>query len=168
MNKVIIDTNVILVANDKHQDVVDDCKDKCVIFLGAVQRNKVTLLLDKAGEIMQEYRKNLQSENRPYDIGARFWIYIAQNQGRPEIVNFVELDKDSQGNFMDFPNIGKLKKFDASDRKFAALARKTCTPVTNATDSDWVNFYSELKSNGILVNFLCGCDTSAWFLKSEK
>jgi hypothetical protein len=95
--------------------------------------------------------------------GAQFLIHVLQNLGDSRRVRWVNLLKSADDEFVDFPNIVTLAKFDRSDRKFAALAKKSGVAVTNATDSDWVDFQEPLSQNGITVNFLCGCVKGAWF-----
>jgi hypothetical protein len=102
---------------------------------------------------------------RPYELGAQFLIHVLQQRHNPARVKQVRLDKMDTGAFANFPNTADLAAFDRSDRKFAALSRKTNVPVTNATDSDWFNHLAPLNANGIKVNFICGCDKSKWFTK---
>jgi hypothetical protein len=110
MGDVIIDTNVMVVANRQNENVAITCVDACVKFL-IHARDSCTLLLDGGDEIRAEYTKALQ-------------------MGRPA---------------------------------FAALARKTGTPVSNAIDSDWAEYRDTLDAHGISVNFVCGWDALRWF-----
>lgn len=161
MTDVIVDTNVVVVANRQNQDVCEDCIDACVKFLIAAQANCI-VLLDDGDEIRKEYAEALH-ERRPYEIGAQFLLYVYQNQFNEAHVRRIDLARHANGEFVDFPSNQQLVNFDPSDRKFAALARNQNTPVTNATDSDWANFLTPLNANGIQVNFLCGSDPDAWF-----
>lgn len=160
MSDVIIDTNVMIVANHQNPDVAIDCVEACILFLIKAKADHV-VLLDGGDEIRAEYANALRTR-RPYELGAQFLIHIYQQQRNPERVRIVDLDKTPSGEFVDFPNV-QLSAFDPSDRKFAALARKTGTPVTNAIDSDWANNLATLNANGIAVHFLCGCDKGRWF-----
>ena len=64
--------------------------------------------------------------------------------------------------FVDFPDDPALAEFDLSDRKFAALARRSGAPVANATDGGWLQHRSALEANEISVEFVCGCDPLQW------
>lgn len=59
--------------------------------------------------------------------------------------------------FEEFPTDPRLASFDASDRKFVAVAIKAGSkpPVLNAVDSDWWNHLSVLREHGVKVEFLC-------------
>jgi hypothetical protein len=96
-------------------------------------------------------------------LGTLFLQHIYQHQFNPARVRRVPLPLAAGGGYADFPDDPALANFDPSDRKFAALARKTKTPVTNAIDSDWADNMDALKANGIAVNFLCGYDKEKWF-----
>jgi len=161
MTDVIIDTNVAVVANRQNPEVCENCIDACIKFLIAAQADCV-VLLDSGDEIRKEYADALH-QRRPFELGTQFLIYVYQNQFNTARVRRIDLAKDAAGAFVAFPNSPDLIGFDDDDRKFAALARNTGTPVTNATDSDWANFRAALLANGIEVNFLCGCDPSRWF-----
>ncbi len=162
MTEVIIDTNVAVIANRQNADVVESCADACIHFLISAQSGRV-ILIDDSDEVRKEYAKALRVE-RPYQLGAQFLLHVLQQQFNPQRVRRVVLAKDDGGEFADFPNDPALAAFDRSDRKFAALAKQTGVAVTNATDSDWADFQIPLNSNGIAVEFLCGCDKQAWFL----
>ena len=161
MSDVIIDTNVAVVANRQNAAVVESCISACIDFLVSA-RSQHVVLLDEGDEIRAEYARALQ-QRRPYELGAQFLVHVLQHQFDPKHVRRVELMKTVGGEFADFPADAGLAAFDRSDRKFAALAKNTNTPVTNATDSDWVDFQGQLNVNGIFVDFLCGCDKLTWF-----
>jgi len=158
--EVIIDTNVIVVANHQNDAVAQTCQDACVLFLTEAKSNHV-VLMDSEDEIRSEYAGALQ-QSRPYQLGAQFLIHLYQNQWNPEKVRIVNLPKDAGGEFEDYPSVPELANFDPSDRKFAALSRQTGVAVTNAVDSDWVDSLEALTTNGVAVEFLCGCDQAAW------
>ncbi|TGQ89976.1 hypothetical protein EN851_20285 [Mesorhizobium sp. M8A.F.Ca.ET.208.01.1.1] len=161
MPEVIIDTNVAVIANRQNSNVITSCVDACVVFLAAARNNHV-ILIDAGDEIRAEYAGALKMR-RPYELGAQFLIYVLQQQHNPDRVKRVQLDKTAGGAFSDFPTAVELATFDQSDRKFAALSAKTKVAVTNATDSDWSDHAAALGANGIVVDFLCGCDKTKWF-----
>ena len=160
MTDAIVDTNVMIVANRQNGDVASNCIDSCVEFLILLKKSG-TIIVDCGDQIRSEYAQAI-SQGRPYQLGAQFLIHFYQNQYNEKHVKRVEIPIDNLGNYVDFPKDKDLESFDLSDRKFAALSRKTGVPVTNAVDSDWVDFYVPLKESGIDVNFLCGCDKAAW------
>jgi len=161
MSEVIVDTNVAVVANRQNPNVSDQCVGACIGFLIEVQNKKI-ILIDTADDIRNEYAAAL-AMRRPYELGAQFLLYVLQNQFNPKHVKRVELEKDQLGEFLDFPSTPELRTFDKSDRKFAALAKKTGSAVTNAVDSDWADHIAALNANGIEVDFICGPHQVGWF-----
>ncbi len=161
MSDIIVDTNVAVVANRQNNGVEQSCADACVLFLTDAHTQHV-VLIDAGDEVRSEYAKAL-SVSRPYQLGALFLLHIYQNQFNPARVRRIDLPKNADGTFADFPSDPSLATFDLSDRKFAALSRNTGTPVTNATDSDWADSLAALTAFGITVDFLCGCDKTKWF-----
>lgn len=160
-NQVVIDTNVIVVANGQNGNATTDCTNACVQFLSRARAESV-VILDSGDEVRREYARQLQM-SRPYKVGAQFLVHVIQQQWNTEYVRVVHLNKLTSGEYVDFPNVAGLQGFDHSDRKFAALAKLTTAPVSNATDSDWANYWEALYAHGISVNFVCGCDRSRWF-----
>lgn len=146
---VIIDTNVLVVANGQNDHVSQDCSDACVEFVAQVCRDK-HVILDADDEVRKEYAGVLKTA-RPYGIGAMLLFQILQQRR----VKLVEIIRSVEGNYVDFPIDPALASFDRSDRKFAALGKKTRVPVTNAADSDWKKFERPLRLHGIHVIQLC-------------
>jgi hypothetical protein len=166
MTEVIVDTNVAVVANGQNNDVVQSCRDACARFIIDIQAGRV-VLIDSADEIRAEYAQAV-SMGRPYQLGAQFLLHVLQNQYNSRHVRRIDLSKRSDGSFEDFPDTPDLAAFDRSDRKFAALARKTGVAVANATDSDWADHSALLNAHGIAVDFLCGQGTGDWFKRKRR
>lgn len=161
MTQVVIDTNVMVVANHQNGLAVKTCVSACIQYL-VHAREKCVVLLDDADQVRAEYAGAL-SQGRPYQVGAQFLMHIYQNQFNEKHVLRVQLETDPEGGYVAFPAADELQDFDPSDRKFAALAVVAGVPVTNAVDSDWALSLAALEANGIKVNFLCGADPSEWF-----
>jgi hypothetical protein len=161
MGEVIIDTNIMVVANRQNDLVTSSCMDACIQFL-IHARASHTVLMDAGDEIRAEYANALKM-GRPAELGAQFLMHIYREQGNPQHVRFVGLSKLPDGSFSDFPTASELAGFDHSDRKFAVLGKTTGIPVSNATDSDWVEHLNALVAHGVAVHFVCGCDRSNWF-----
>jgi len=162
MTDVIVDTNVALVANRQQENVLPDCLIASIGFLREVIDRGYTLIIDDGDAIRSEYSRAIM-DARPYQVGAQFLVHVLRNIGNQARVRLVPLPTDIDGEYVDFPNDLRLQEFDRSDRKFAALSRRTGAHVHNATDSDWVDFKMPLEENGIGVVFLCGCNPKRWF-----
>jgi len=161
MTIAIVETNVAVIANDQNDEVVETCVDSCKQFLIEVYENR-SILLDDAGDVLVEYIKAI-SDGRPHGFGARFLFHVLQNQYDPARCTRLNLQRDTQRMFADFPGDPRLDEFDRTDRKFAVLSLLSNVAVTNATDSDWVNFRVPLQENGIRVDFLCSDNPEGWF-----
>jgi hypothetical protein len=165
VRRVVVDTNVPIVANGRPdpsnggRSPALACRLAAIDFLEETLRTR-RILLDMAGEIQAEYRRHLDPRGQP-GVGDRFYLQILMSA--PAHVERIDLPRGVDGAYHDFPIDPELKEFDQSDRKFAALARRTGAPVANATDSDWVAHRAVLAKHGINVRFLCGCYTDVWF-----
>jgi hypothetical protein len=92
-----------------------------------------------------------------------FFRWLWANQANESVCEIVTVTPNGDRGFDEFPTTESLEKFDASDRKFVAvaLASGSDPDVLNAVDSDWAEHYVELKSAGLKVVFLCPAECSA-------
>lgn len=157
MARYVIDTNVAIVANGD-EDVAIDCQFAAVETLTKVL-NKGVIVIDAAGEIRDEYRRHLNPRGQP-GVGDRFYREVINCH--PDRTVQVDLPKREDGEFEDLPQAIIDAGFDPSDRKFAAAAKKSKSPVCNATDSDWVEKRQVIEASGITIVFLCGCEPGNW------
>ena len=162
--KAVIDTNVLLIANQKHGEVSPGCVETCVKRLREMQRSGV-VVMDDAGRILQEYR-NKTRPNQPKGIGDVFLKWLFQHMGtcRVEQVSLIEIAEDR---FREFPDASLQAEFDASDRKFVAVAyaHHDRPPVWQASDSKWLRWNTGLETIGVQVEFLCPDDAARFYDK---
>lgn len=156
----VVDTNVPIVANGRKTNASIDCRLAAVEFLNALI-TKGRVVLDLGGEIQEEYHRYLNPKGQP-GVGDRFYKMILESA--PSRVQRIELTRNAAtGEFDDFPTDAALARFDKSDRKFVAAARKARVPVANATDRrSWHVYRAALLANGITVEFVCGADPENW------
>jgi len=163
MSRYVVDTNVPIVANGRpapnDRPPSLDCRIAAVEFLQSLLRSG-KVLVDQDGEIQAEYRRHLNPAGQP-GVGDRF--YQAVLHSAPRLIERVELPKDEGDEYADLPQALIAVNFDPSDRKFAALAKRENAPVVNATDSDWLIHIQTIKTCGVEVKFICGCDYTHWF-----
>lgn len=160
----VIDTNVPIVANGRGTNATPDCRLAAIRYLANVLET-ARVVLDLAGEIQEEYHRYLNPHGQP-GVGDRFYLEILNSS--PQRVKRVKLRKHSATDeFVDFPLDAALRRFDRSDRKFAAASKRAKAPVANATDSDWLKFRAPLAADGIVVEFVCGCEPQEWHEKSS-
>jgi hypothetical protein len=166
VSRVVVDTNVPIIANGRPDPSNGGRVPTVACRLAAIDFLEETLatrrvLIDIAGEIQAEYHRHLSPRGQP-GVGDRFYLQVLMSA--PERVERLELPRDATGAYEHFPDDPALRGFDPSDRKFAAMARLTQSPVANATDTDWLYHNRALAANGITVQFVCGCYSPKWFV----
>jgi hypothetical protein len=165
MKRRVVDTNVAVVANGRNTNASFRCRRAAIDALASLLR-RGRIVIDAGGEMTSEYEIYCYPRGQP-GVGDRFFREVLMNY-HGQKVERVALAKRTDGSFVDFPADPALDKFDLSDRKFAAAARKVAVQAMNATDSDWSHHRPTLSSNGIEVEFVCGINQAAWFVPSRS
>lgn len=158
MTAVVIDTNVLLVANGSHQGISLACRAVCIAALHARQKSGV-VAIDDAYRILREYHKKTQP-NQPKGVGDVFLKWLMQNVANELRVHRITITETGPDHFEEFPDPALQAEFDAPDRKFAAVAHahRDKPPIWQAADSKWLNWWPQLRSCGVEVKFLCPAD----------
>ena len=158
--RVVVDTNVAVVANGKSEQASEQCVDSCAEQLDQIMYGGVILVLDDDWRILDEYMRNLHT-NGP-DIGNRFLAWTLQYRTNPERCVSVPITPVDglENEFQEFPDDPALEDFDRDDRKFiaVALAHPEKPPILQATDTQWWDFRDALRKNGVRVEFICEAD----------
>lgn len=165
MAEVVIDTNVLMVASRRHDDVSPECVLACVDRLQQAQMRDV-IVIDDGYRILREYQANLDTK-RGKGVGEAFLKWLLQNQANTSRVHKVALTEHAADEFAEFPNANLAAQFDPSDRKFAAVANAhPAKPATlQAADSKWLRWVEGLRAAGIRVEFLCPNDVRRFFAR---
>lgn len=162
MTVVIVDTNVVCVANKQH-DVSEACLKECIEGLQWIIE-KGTVVLDDDGAILSEYLKNAEPFGRAPRPGDKFIKWVAQQLGSAR-VHRIPVKPAVDGLYSEFPCAELQEHFDPSDRKFPTVAnlhpRKP--EIWQAVDCKWVGWWEALKSAGITVRFLCPDDICEYY-----
>lgn len=155
MSVVVVDTNVVLVANGQHAEASPDCVKRCVLALQTLMRQD-KLALDDRFLILREYQNKTQPKkgNRP---GDAFVKWALNNRSNTKSVETVTLHEHDERGFESFPDAPDLERFDNPDRKFVAVsnAHTDKPPIAQATDCKWLDWAPALAQHGIEVDFLC-------------
>lgn len=158
MNAVVIDTNVLHVANNNAPQAGPQCVLDVVRRLVHVQFSE-RVCLDSTRFILSEYIQQRLSFSGQPGMGDAFFKWLFDNQANHDHCEVVEIHPpDSAGtSFAEFPDDPALAAFDPSDRKFVAVARASASepPVLNAVDSDWWIHRDSLAKHNVRVEFLC-------------
>ncbi len=161
MMKVIVDTNVPLVANGRADQASEDCVETCIDELMKITQGDIKLVLDDQRRIISEYRNKLNPVGFP-GVGDAFLKWAEINWANPQQCDLVSITPvdDSETNFQEFPPDPALADFDEDDRKFiaVALAHAEKPPILQAVDSAWWSFRDVLHQHGVTVDFICEDD----------
>lgn len=164
MPEVVIDTNVLLVASQRHPGVSPECVWACVQRLEEVEKRE-QVVIDDAYRILGEYQNKLDAK-KGKGHGEAFLKWLLQNKANRKRVVVVALTERAPDDFDEFPDAALAAEFDPPDRKFvaAAHARQRRKPtVLQATDSKWLRWHGRLAAHGIRVEFLCKSDICRFF-----
>jgi len=158
--KVVIDTNVPVVANGKSKQASPECIRNCANRLNEVTHSG-KLVLDDKWLILQEYQNNLRSTGQP-GVGDAFLKWVLTNYANPqrcEIVSITQKNSD-QTDFVEFPSNLAIEDFDKDDRKFVAvaLAHPDKPHIEQAVDVQWWQLKDQFHKLGIAIDFLCERD----------
>ena len=164
---VVIDTNVLLVANGG-PSYTRVCTLECAKQLLEIQKSGC-VVLDHGYEILREYAKNQPNVGQP-GIGLEFWKWLLNTKGSSDHCEFVTITQIHPSGYREFPSHDGLLNFDPSDRKFVAVSvvHDDRPPILQATDSKWLQWNSALKDCGVLVKYLCPEEIKVRYEKKIK
>ncbi|GAB4147581.1 MAG: hypothetical protein Fur0021_06610 [Candidatus Promineifilaceae bacterium] len=157
--KVIVDTNVAVVANQRDTTAALLCVATCARRLQVITREHI-LVLDQGWHILNEYKQNLRPEGQP-GVGDAFFKWVLTNWANPAHCERVHItlnpEREDDADFVEFPDDPRLAGFDRSDRKFVAVARSHAEhpPILNAVDTDWRDYFDVLAEHQVTIEFLC-------------
>lgn len=152
----LVDTNVAMVANGKSDQASDALQLKSIAALVQLTQ-RGGLVLDAGGEIFAEYLRNLSLSGQP-GVGDMFLKWVHDNQWtaeRCERRSITTLHGDPRG-YQEFPASNALSEFDASDRKFVAVAcaGNPKRAILEAVDFKWWGWREALEAEGVHVHFI--------------
>lgn len=164
MSAVVIDTNVLLVANLQHDDVSAECVAECVRRLQAVQAGAHRVVLDDGYRILGEYLHKTRV-TPPRGVGDVFLKWLLRQVGQSRQVELVGLTELAPDQFAEFPDAALQARFDAPDRKFPAVANAHPgkPPIWQAADCKWLDWWPELARADVRVEFLCPEDACRFY-----
>jgi hypothetical protein len=158
MSVVVIDTNVVLVANGQHQDVSESCVAACALRLEAVMKSG-KLALDDRFQILSEYQNKTKPKigNRP---GDAFVKWALRNNANPTRVDAIAIEDHKVRGYESFPDDPTLATFDPPDRKFVAVANAhpKKPSILQAADSKWLDWEASLGKHALTIVFVCPDD----------
>ena len=161
MDAVVVDTNVIVVANNASEQAAEECVTCCQEQLNQIQRGSRKLIIDDDDLIITEYRRNVKPKTQSRS-GDLFWLWVVRHQWYQErCIRVIITPSENGTNFEEFPVDPALNDFDTDDRKFIAVAvaykRNTHQKavILQAVDSKWYAFRDALEQNDLKIAFIC-------------
>ena len=163
MDAVIVDTNVIITANDEAEHASPDCVERCQKRIKQILDQRETSLVDDGWRILNEYKRYVNLKTRK-GIGDLFVKTLLQNlMRRPAICTMVRINPldGSETDFEEFPTTEAFSNFDVADRKFIAVAiayergHAKKAIILQALDRKWEPFRNAFEREGLLIDFLC-------------
>lgn len=166
---VVVDTNVILVADGRHDDATTACVLRCQARLRAIQRDGC-VVIDDHHRILGEYGRQYRDRgSRQPGVGQVFYKWLLSNQGRAgccERVVLTNVDGDEHS-FAEYPDHPALEDFDPPDRKFIAVAaaHPERPPIAQALDSKWWGLRDAFREADLTIEFLCAEEIATTYAK---
>ncbi|HEY6632884.1 MAG TPA: hypothetical protein VIZ90_15645 [Rhizobiaceae bacterium] len=148
---IVVDTNVIVVANGRQTHADLACQLACTEALQNA-KEKSLVLVDNQNLIFEEYQRHANHSGEP-GTGDAFFSYLYDNQYSGKVVRQIPITPvtDEKRGFEELPN-NILK---GGDRAILAVAVVGNAPIVNATDSDWAEQAELVEELGIAVTQLC-------------
>lgn len=155
---VVIDTNVLAVAEGMHAGASDGCVLACVRLVRRVlDGHKVGV--DEGDEILGEYVQALRRSAKS-GVGGKLARFLWHRRYDASICHRLPITPLGQpsGSFVEVPTF--LRDFDTDDQKFLAVAAAEgqTPPIFQALDKEWWRRRSDFAENGLDVQFLCVAD----------
>lgn len=164
MRRAVIDTNVLLVANDNHEGVSEQCIIACIETIGEIRRRGV-VVIDDEWKILGEYHHKLNPNKGQPEPGDAFLKWLLQRQANPAHVAQVSVTESAPDWFEEFPDHDLQMKFDPPDRKFIAVAASDGgnPHVFQAADCKWLSWWPQLTEVGVRFRFVCLEDVKRFY-----
>ena len=155
MPAIVVDSNVLLVAEGKHPEANEACRACCIRRLEEI-RETCSVVLDEQHLLLNEYQHRL-SPGADRGPGSAFVDWLLHHQADTRHVQWVSLQVLAENCYAEFPDEALSEVFDPSDRKFVAVANAhpEKPPILQATDCKWLDWWPQLAANGIQVEFVC-------------
>jgi hypothetical protein len=152
---IIVDTNVLCVAEGLHPEASDECAVACLAIANQISAG-LTIAVDDDDLILSEYLGALK-DARTAGTGAKLAAYLFQRRFHTGVCRRVQITPTDvpEASFEEVPEA--LRDFDSDDHKFIAVAAAEGNrpPILTAVDREWWDRRDEFAQHGIDVQFLC-------------
>lgn len=104
IDAIVVDTNVLVVANRKAEHASAECVLVCIGQLTAIQKREKMIAIDNMFHILNEYRRNCNSSGQP-GVGDAFLKWLFRNMANPACCEQVPITQNGR----------KAPRFSAGD-----------------------------------------------------
>ena len=152
--KVVVDTNVAIVANGRDTHASLTCQYACTVCLEEMisPGKRTHIVLDEQGLIFTEYSDYLHYKGQP-GVGDMFFKYLHDHMhlGKKILLVSITPITDEARGFNELPP----NSVDKNDRKFLATAVAAGAKIVNAVDTDWHEQIAFVAGLDVKVQQLC-------------
>jgi hypothetical protein len=155
---IVIDTNVLAIAEGLHAGASETCIAACTNVVLQIERGS-PLLVDDADEIFAEYLGTLCSSGYSGLVSKLIVKLYRERRGSPRSVPVsITPSAAAPKAYDEVPD--DLADFDRDDQKFIAVAATTggYSPIVAGLDREWWDRLADFASSGLLVQFPCMTD----------
>lgn len=157
---VVVDTNVLAVAEGLHDGASDACQAACIELVKRLAEGLV-LAVDLSDEIVNEYLGVLKTAGTS-GLATKFVRRIYRLRRNPAIcrqVSITPIDAPP-GSYEEVPE--SLRDFDTDDQKFIAVAAAEGSgpQIYTAVDGEWWARRRDFVDAGVDVQFTCPAEVS--------
>lgn len=161
--RCVVDTNVATSANGANEAVSATCVAASARALQSILRGG-HVVVDDAGRIVAEYRRNLRARGEP-GPGDAFLKWILTHEWGGHKVTRVPITPKEEDveDFLEIPPPPPGVVYDRSDRKFLAVAfaDPEYPTILQSFDSKWWGWKDALAAQGVVVHFLCPAEIAS-------
>lgn len=158
MPDVIIDTNVLAVAEGMQSDASESCRAACIDILKRVE-NGIVVVADSGDLILSQYVQVLE-QSATAGIGVKLAKRLWRLRHGGQVCRLVDITprQPPESGFEEVPDV--LADFDDDDLMFVAVASADpeSSPICQALDEQWWQRRADFVDCGIDVQFLCSPD----------
>jgi hypothetical protein len=161
---VVVDTNVLAVAEGMHSGASDECRAACLRLANRLHNGLVVAVDSEAsGEaVLREYLKTLKDQ-KTAGVGTKLAVHLWRRRRAASVCRAVDLTLtgDAGETFEEVP--AALRDLDHDDHKWiaVALAEPSRPQIFQALDTEWWERRKDFAAAGVDVQFLCATDLLA-------
>jgi hypothetical protein len=162
--RIVVDTNVLAVAEGLHPEASDECRAACIKLAGTINAGAIVAVDSEAsGEVvLREYLQTV-GRSKTSGVGQKLAVRLWHRRYDTSVCRRVNISamEESSGTFEEVPET--LRDFDNDDHKWiaVAIADETKPQIFQALDREWWQRRKDFVEAGLDVQFLCALDLIA-------